>query len=227
LKALIIEDSADVVEAVSLCLQLRWPEVIIFKAAEGNRGIEIILGEPVDILILDLNLPDSDGFDVLKKIRSLSNVPIVILTVRGKEDDQAKGLEMGADDYIVKPFRARDLVARINAVLRRSQTSQVIVEQSSLTRGELTLNLSTNSVQLGDKIARLSPIESRVLYTLMHSAENTLNIKTISQEIWGKELGAADSVRTVIRRLRNKLDDSPPRIITNQRGEGYKFVNPV
>jgi len=226
LKVLIIEDNADVVEAVSLCLQLRWPEVSISMAAEGNRGVELLRVESFDIIILDLNLPDIDGLDLLREIRSFSNVPIVILTVRGGEDDQARGLELGADDYIVKPFKARELVARVNAVLRRSQVFQVTVEQSSLTRGKLTLNLSTNSVHLREKTTRLSPIESRVLYTLMNNAENTLSSKTISKEVWEKEHGTADAVRTVIRRLRYKLNDNPPRIIMNQRGEGYKFINP-
>ncbi|MCK4721826.1 MAG: response regulator, partial [Dehalococcoidia bacterium] len=101
MRVLIIEDSAEVVEAVSLCLQLRWPEVILSIAADGTRGIEILKPESFDIVILDINLPDIDGFEVLKRVRSFSSVPIIILTVRGKEEEQARGLEMGADDYIV------------------------------------------------------------------------------------------------------------------------------
>ena len=227
MRALIIEDNADVVEAVSLCLQLRWPEVALSVAVEGTRGIEISESESLDIIILDINLPDIDGFEVLKRIRSFSNVPIVILTVRGEEDDQARGLEMGADDYIVKPFRPRDLVARVNAVLRRSRISKVSVEQPSLVRGKLTLNLTTNEVQLGEKQVKLTPNESTVLYVLMNNVEHTISSEKISQEVWGKECINTALVRTYIRRLRHKLNDSPPQIILNERGKGYKFITPM
>src|SRR5512133_506286 len=114
MKVLIIEDSPEIVEAVSLCLQLRWPESEMLVTAEGKRGIETLKNTPCDFLILDINLPDIDGFNVLQEVRAFSNVPTIILTVRGKEEDQTRGLEIGADDYIVKPFRPRDLVARVN-----------------------------------------------------------------------------------------------------------------
>lgn len=227
MRALIIEDNADVVEAVSLCLQLRWPEVILSIATEGAKGIETLESESFDVIILDINLPDIDGFAVLERIRSFSNVPIIILTVRGNEDDQARGLEMGADDYIVKPFRPRDLVARVNAVLRRSRVSKVTVEQPSLVRGKLMLNLTTNQVQLGEKIVKLTPTECRVLYVLMNNVEHTLSSKKISQDIWGQEYMKTELVRTYIRRLRDKLNDNPPQIILSRRGEGYKFISPT
>lgn len=226
MKALIIEDNVDVVEAVSLCLQLRWPEVAIFSAAEGTKGIEMLDSESFDIVILDLNLPDIDGFDVLRRIRSSSNVPIIILTVRGKEEDQTRGLEIGADDYIVKPFKARDLVARVNAVLRRARVSRVTEEQPSVVRGKLILNLTTNETQLGGEIASLTPIESKVLYVLMSNAEHTLSNKEILQKVWRKEDMNAALLRTHIRRIRDKLKDKPPRIILNERGGGYRFVSP-
>ena len=188
MRALIIEDSAEVVEAVSLCLQLRWPEVALSIAAEGTRGIEILKSESFNIVILDINLPDIDGFEVLKRIRSFSNVPIIILTVREKEEDQVRGLEIGADDYIAKPFRSRDLVARVNTVLRRANVPVVTRVQRSVVRGKLTLNLINNEVRLGDQTMGLTPIESRLLYVLMENAGDTLNSKQISQEVWGKSI---------------------------------------
>jgi len=227
LKVLIIEDDANVVEAVSLCLQLRWPEVTLSIAAEGTKGIEILESSSFDAVILDINLPDVNGFEVLKRIRSFSNVPVIILTVRGNEDDQARGLEMGADDYIVKPFKPRDVIARVNAVIRRSRVSEVTVEQSSLVRGKLMLNLATNEVQLGEKMVQLTRTECRVLYVLMDNVEHTLSSEKISQEVWRKEYINTDLVRTYIRRLRHKLKDNPPQIILNQRGEGYRFVSPM
>ena len=226
MRALIIEDSAEVVEAVSLCLQLRWPEVALSIAAEGTRGIEILKSESFNIVILDINLPDIDGFEVLKRIRSFSNVPIIILTVREKEEDQVRGLEIGADDYIAKPFRSRDLVARVNTVLRRANVPVVTRVQRSVVRGKLTLNLINNEVRLGDQTMGLTPIESRLLYVLMENAGDTLNSKQISQEVWGKEYLNNDLLRTYIRRLRDKLKDNPPRIILTERGGGYRFASP-
>jgi len=227
LKVLIIEDSSDVVEAVSLCLQLRWPEVTISVTTEGIEGIEILKAGRFDIVILDINLPDINGFKVLRQIRSFSNVSIIILTVRGQENDQAKGLEMGADDYIVKPFRPRDLIARVNAVLRRNRVSKTTTSRNSIIRGKLTLNLATNSLQLGEEIVKLTPTECKVLYVLMTNAEHTLGSERILQEVWREKYINTDLLRTHIRRIREKLKDKPPQIILNQRGRGYRFVSPT
>jgi DNA-binding response OmpR family regulator len=227
MKVLIIEDSPEVVEAVSLCLQLRWPETEIAVSAEGSRGIETMRDGHFDMMLLDINLPDIDGFRVLQEIRAFSNVPTIILTVRGKEDDQARGLEMGADDYIVKPFRPRDLVARVNAVLRRYATSGAEKEKPSIVRGKLTLNLASSEVVLRDKKMKLTPTESKLLYVLMENPEETLSGERISNEVWGKQPTDTDDLRTYVRRLRNKLKDNPPRIILTDYGEGYKFVAPL
>jgi len=120
LKALIIEDSVEVAEAVSLCLQVQWPDIEISVAVEGFIGLERLKSGQYDVIILDLNLPDVSGYDVLQQIRLFSNIPVIILTVSGEEEDIAKGFEMGANDYIVKPFRPRDLLSRINSAINRS-----------------------------------------------------------------------------------------------------------
>ena len=226
MKVLIIEDDANVVEAVSLCLQLRWPEVDISVAAEGIEGVEMSKLGPFDITILDINLPDIDGFEVLKRVRSFSNAPILILTVRGNEDDQARGLEMGADDYVIKPFRPRDLVARVNAVLRRSLISMEVTGLSSLTRGNFTLNLGNNNIRIGEDTVKLTPTESKLLYALMINAGTTLSINEILQEVWGGKSVNPEILRTHIRRIREKIKDKPPSIILNQRGGGYRFASP-
>lgn len=226
MKVLIIEDSAEIVEAISLCLELRWPEVTVSDTAEGTRGIEVLQSDSFDIVILDLNLPDIDGFEVLSRIRSFSSIPIIIVTVRGKEEEQAKGLEMGADDYIVKPFRPRDLVARVNAALRRAQTSKVTEDEPLIIRAKLTLNLATNEAHLPDKVIKLTPTESRLLYVLMKNAECTVSNEKLLQEVWDKEYIDTELVRTYIRRLRDKLGDNPPQAILTEHGEGYRFVGP-
>jgi len=147
--------------------------------------------------------------------------------VRGQEDDQARGLEMGADDYIVKPFRPRDLIARVNAVLRRTRVSKTTTSRNSIIRGKLTLNLATNSLQLGEEIVKLTPTECKVLYVLMTNAEHTLGSERILQEVWREKYINTDLLRTHIRRIREKLKDKPPQIILNQRGRGYRFVSPT
>ena len=227
MKVLIVEDSPEIVEAVSLCLQLRWPEVDISVAPEGGLGLEMLRAEAIDIVLLDINLPDIDGFEVLERVRSFSDVPVVILTVRGRDDDQARGLEMGADDYIVKPFRPRDLVARVNAVLRRSYSPRTAVSQPRIIRGSLTLNFTSNEASLNDRAIKLTPTEARLLYVLMENTENTLTSERLTREVWGRELENTDALRTYVKRLRGKLQDSPPRILLTDHGEGYKFVYPI
>ena len=227
MKALIIEDSAEIVEAISLCLQIRWPEAVISASDAGLNGVEMVKSLSFDIIILDLNLPDTDGLEVLRQIRYFSNIPIIIVTVRGGEDDQAKGLEMGADDYIIKPFRPRDLVARVNSVLRRSHVSEVAEESQSITRGKLTLRHTNDEVQLREETIKLTPNESKLLYILMAKAEDTLSSEKILEEVWGKDFVTTDVVRTYVRRLRDKPKDKPPQIILNQRGVGYRFVSPM
>ena len=120
MKVLLIDDSAEIVESVSLCFELRWPEVDFISADEGGRGIELVKAESPDIIVLDLGLPDIDGLDVLEQIRFFSDVPVIILSVRGGEVDMGRGMELGANDYIVKPFNPTDLLTRVKDVLRRA-----------------------------------------------------------------------------------------------------------
>jgi len=121
LRVLIVDDSPEVTEAVSICLQTRWPEAILSTTAEGSEALEMLESESFDLVMLDIILPGIDGFEVLRRIRSFSNVPLICLTVRGRETDRVKGLELGADDYIVKPFSPAGFLTRVAAVLRRAR----------------------------------------------------------------------------------------------------------
>jgi DNA-binding response OmpR family regulator len=134
---------------------------------------------------------------------------------------------MGADDYVVKPFRPRDLIARVNAVLRRARAAETMTPPPSIVRGKLKLNLASNTVQLGEKTVKLTPTECRLLYLLMNNTGQTLSSQRILQEVWGSEHKNPDMLRTHIRRIRDKLEDDPPQIILNQRGGGYRFVSPT
>jgi DNA-binding response OmpR family regulator len=226
MKVLIIEDNAEVVEAVTLCLQIRWPEADISFAYGGLTGVQMVESQNFDIVLLDINLPGINGFEVLKRIRVFSTVPVIILTVRGWEEDQVEGLELGADDYIVKPFRPRELVSRVNSVLRRVNTMAVGAENHSLVRGTLKLLLNSNEVQTGEEKVKLTPTECKVLYALMKNDGQTMSSKTLLTEILGRDDENTEIIRTYIRRLRTKLKDAPPSIILNDRGGGYRFVAP-
>ncbi len=226
MKVMIIEDNEEVVEAVTLCLQIRWPDADISYAYGGLTGVQMVEAQDFDIVLLDINLPGIDGFEVLRRIRTFSKVPVIILTVRGWEEDQVEGLELGADDYIVKPFRPRELVSRVNSVLRRANTQAIGIENHSLIRGKLKLMLNSNEVETREGKVKLTPTECKVLYALMKSEGQTLSSKTLLADILGREDENTEIIRTYIRRLRTKLNDSPPSIILNDRGGGYRFVAP-
>jgi DNA-binding response OmpR family regulator len=226
LKLLIVEDSPEVVEAISLCLQIRWPEAVTIVDSEGDKAAGMLRSEPFDLVILDLNLPAFDGLEILKQIRSFSTVPIIIVTVRGSEDDQARGLELGADDYIVKPFRPRDLVARVNAALRRSSILTDVPGSPLIKRGILTLNLLSGEVTLAKSTTKLTSTERQLLYVLMQNTDKTIGAEDLFKEGWDKEF-SGEVLRSFIRKIRDKLGDNPPRIILTERGEGYRFVAPM
>ncbi|MBN1600016.1 MAG: response regulator transcription factor [Chitinispirillaceae bacterium] len=223
MKALIIEDDANVSEAVALCFQLRWPEVNLTRIEKGKEALDVLRTKVIDMVILDINLPDISGFDVLQELRTFSDVPVVILTVQNKEDDQVKGLELGADDYIVKPFKPRDLIARVNSVLRRMELSKKNDKSPVVTIGNISLNLSKNQIEIGNRVEKLTPNETQVLYTLMNNPGKIISSENISEAVWGKVFPDNNRIRTYIRRLRIKLDDTPPVMIRSKRGKGYAF----
>lgn len=121
MKILVIDDAPEIVEVVSICLQLRWAHAEVVSASSGNKGLQMLATEKPDLVVLDVNLPDIDGFQVLEKIRQLSQVPVVMVTVKGQDVDIAQALEMGADDYIVKPFSNIEFIARLEAAMRHAR----------------------------------------------------------------------------------------------------------
>jgi len=227
MKVLTVEDDTQIVEAIKLFIQLRWPTAEISSVSSGNEATELLENNAFDIVLLDVNLPDISGFEVLKQIRLFSDVPILILTVRDSEDDIVWGLENGADDYVVKPFKPRDLAARISAIIRRVESKRSAEGVSTIALGKLSLNYRSNKVSIGEDFSNLTPIESELLYTLMHNAGKTISMDQIWEEVWAGTESNSALVRTYIKRLRDKLKDHPPRIILNERGGGYRLVEPV
>ena len=231
MKVLLIEDSPEIVSTLSLTFKLRWPEAILVATDKGAQGIEMVESESPDIIILDINLPDMTGFEALEQIRLFSDVPTVILTVRDDEVDKVRGLEMGADDYITKPFSPLDLLARVKAVLRRSGLRHPEEEDlPPLVTGNLTINFSTREVLLGDGRVHLTPTEYKVLCCLARNEGRIVTQETLKHQVWGSEARYihASVLKKYVYQLRTKLGDSsdPPRMLLSERGVGYRFIKP-
>jgi len=225
MKVLIVEDNRDIVETISLALQIRWPEAKLVSTHLGEKGIELVESESPDIVILDLGLPDISGFEVLKQIRLFSVVPIIILTVRAEEADIVKGLEWGADDYVVKPFSQLELLARVKAQIRGQTRSR----EESLVCGPLSFDPSTRQLLYDGKEIALTRTEAHILRHLMNNAGHVVTHSSLAEEVWGEDYpGAADSLKVHIRRLREKLETDPsqPQLILTKAGIGYFLKKP-
>ena len=223
-KMLIIEDSEDVVEAVSVALQIRWPQLEIISTGEGEEGLELAARESPDMVILDLGLIDISGFEVLKRIRLFSNIPIIIVTVRGDEADIIKGLELGADEYIVKPFRQLELLARIKAIARRLYS---IEGERPIVCGQFYFDPSSRIIKYNGKCVVLTHTENIILLKLMQNIDIVVTHSKLAEDIWGNSYPeAAASIKVYIRRLRKKIEPDPnhPRLILTKPGLGYLFA---
>ncbi len=224
MKILAIEDSQQTTEFISLAFNVGWPAVDLIIAETGREGLDCFEKDPPDTVILDIGLPDISGYDVLKSIRSFSKVPVIIITVRNSESDIVKGLEMGADDYLVKPFGQMELLARVKAVNRRSN-----VDISDIvSHGPIILN-SINQLTIKGKTTHLSPIEARLLRLFIARGEQLASYEDMAECIWGSSYPSSnDAIRIYIRRLRLKLAVNPavPCIIESISGIGYSLKVP-
>ena len=230
MKVLVVEDNPGIIEVVSLCFQLRWSGTTVISAATGRKGIELVETESPDVIILDIGLPDIDGYQVLKEIRRFSEVPVIMLTVRGEDTDVAKGLELGADDYITKPFSHIELIARVQAVLRRSQGLSVTDDEKPFTSSKLSVDFARNEVTINGQSIKLTSTERKLLYHLIRNEGRILSHESLLSKVWGDTyVDARDLLRVHIQHLRQKLGDNTevPSIITTEHGIGYKFVRPT
>lgn len=227
-KFLIIDDAPEVVEAVSLCLELSYEGAILLTANDGKSGLELAQKENLDLIILDIGLPDSDGFQICRKIRTGSDVPIMVLTVRDRDVDVAHGLAAGADYYMTKPFNHIEFLARVQTLLRRSKEGKLI-SQGAFTAGDLTVNWDTREACLSGQKIMLTPIEFRLVYRLFQGNGKVITHEQLLTSVWGPEyVTKTGSLRMQIQRLRQKLGDSgsSPRLIRTEPGVGYRFVMP-
>ncbi len=224
MKVVVIEDEKGIIDAINIAFEFRWPEVSLVAATTGKGGINLVRKEHPDIVILDINLPDVSGFNVLKGIREFSSVPVIILTVRSDDTDVLRGLEAGADDYIIKPFNYLTLLARVKAVLRRTENIPLKNSQDTSVSPRLKIDFVNQRVMIDNRPVKLTPVEYRLLVLLVKNKDEVVPHKRIVEEIWEKSFnGGAENIRIYIRRLRKKLQDNPPNIILNKRGSGYTF----
>jgi two-component system response regulator VicR len=229
MKVLVIEDDPGIIEVVSLCFQLRWSGTTVVSAPNGRKGIELVEAESPEVVILDIGLPDIDGYQVLKEVRRFSDVPVLMLTVRGEDTDVARGLELGADDYITKPFSHIELIARVQAVLRRAQGIAVSDDERPFSAGKLSVDFSRNEILINGESVKLTSTERKLLYYLIRNEGRILSHESLLTKVWGDSyVDARDLLRVHIQHLRQKLEDNAesPSIIVTEHGIGYKFIRP-
>ena len=217
---LLVEDEENLASLVRAYLEKEGYNVIsVTSGAEALRAVE---GEPVRLVVLDLNLPDMDGLDVCRQIRTRSSVPVVMLTARDEEPDRLAGLETGADDYIGKPFSPRELVARMKAVLRRTERHP---EEEELVLGDVVLRRSAREVGVAGEPIELRPKEFDLLACLMQNRGAVLSRDVLLERVWGFDYaGGTRTVDVHVAQLRRKL--GRPDLIRTVRGSGYKAVQP-
>lgn len=226
MKVLCIDDAPDILEVLSLSLRMRWPDVDVLKAEDGPTALALFERESPDLLIVDLGLPGMDGYEVIRRVRLYSDVPIIILSVRDEEQDIVKGLELGADDYITKPFGHLQLLARIQAVLRRA-TATPSANEEVMEIGKLRIDPNTREVFVNDKSVSLTPTEYSILYHLARNVGRVLTHQVLLSKVWGSEAVDDRHLLTVhMNHLRQKLGDTgqEPGIILTERGIGYRLV---
>jgi two-component system KDP operon response regulator KdpE len=229
MRILVVDDEPDVVESVRLGFMLQWRDVEVLGAGEGEAALDVVELEHPDIVLLDVGLPGMDGYEVLRQIRAFSDVPVVMLTARDDAMDKVKGLELGADDYVTKPFNHLELMARVKAVLRRLELPAPASRAPSFKSGDLEVDFAKQEARLDGTRLDLTPTEYKLLYHLVRNAGHTLEHGTLLAKVWGREyVDEVDYIRVYIRRLRDKLGDSSeaPRFIRTERGLGYRFIAP-
>ena len=223
MKILVIEDDPAIVEFLETALQIGWPEARLASASRGMRGIEMVEDLKPDIILLDLGLPDINGFDVLKRIRSFSSIPVIITTVSGEEGNVVRGLALGASDYITKPLRPLEMIARMKALIKRDS----VMSDLDVECGNMHFGNSYQEFYRGNKLIRLTSTEGRILCTLMKNTGHLVTYTDLARAIWGEYYpGVEDTMKSHICHLRQKIeaDPSEPKLIQNTAGVGYMFI---
>jgi DNA-binding response OmpR family regulator len=224
------DDDPQLLRLIARNLELEDYQVL--TATDGQQALELIEAHTPDLVLLDVMMPKMDGFTVCQRVREFSMVPIIIITARGQDHDKVQGLDMGADDYLTKPFSVDELLARVRSVLRRAQFSAERAQsrQTSTTIGDLSIDYTQHRVMVGDKEVLITPIEYRILSYLAQNAGRVVTQDLLLDQVWGAEyVGESHMLQVNVNRLRRKIEADPahPRYIMTRVGIGYFMPSPV
>jgi DNA-binding response OmpR family regulator len=229
MKVLLVEDEPEILELMTFVFQLQWRDCTLITATNANEALRRFCEDEPDIIVLDVLLPGKNGFELLQEIRPISDVPIILVTALHGEIDQVRGLELGADDYVTKPFSYLALMARVKAVLRRAKLPPPVRALPDFVAGDLAIDFQNQQVTLGGEPVKLTRVEFKLLYHLVRNAGRLVHYQTLLNRVWGPEYEATtDYLKVFISRLRAKIepDADGPHYIENERGVGYRFVCP-
>ena len=227
-RVLVVDDDATVAEVVARYLDLEG--YAVESVGDGATALERAIADPPDLVVLDLMLPGVDGLEVCRRIRAVAPVPVIMLTARGEESDRVAGLDLGADDYVTKPFSPRELVSRVKSVLRRSQGPLAPggggAGPAWLAAGRLEVDVLARSARVGGELVNLTQREFELLVFLMRNQRHAFTRQALLEQVWGYSFGDTSTVTVHVRRLREKveLDPSTPDHIQTVWGVGYRFV---
>ncbi|MBI4301403.1 MAG: response regulator transcription factor [Chloroflexi bacterium] len=226
-KILVVEDDLDALGFVRKCLEKPGYDVI--EATDGLAGLREFFRARPDLVLLDVVMPGMDGWEVCRRIREVSNVPIIMLSARGEEMDRVKGLSLGADDYVSKPFGSRELLARVGSALRRARSSTDTETQVVYNDGVLSIDHGQHEVYVLGRRVDVSPLEYRVLACLTQHPGQVLTHEQILERVWGPGYESKDTVKLYISYLRKKIEADPakPELIQTMRGVGYRYRRPT
>jgi DNA-binding response OmpR family regulator len=222
-RVLVIDDDATLSEVVARYLERDG--FAVTRCADGRHGLQTALDDLPDLVVLDLMLPGIDGFEVFRRLREVAPIPVVMLTARGDEDDRVAGLELGADDYVAKPFSPRELAARVRAVLRRANGGVSDAGDATLRAGSLVVDVRAHDATCGGRQLMLTAKEFDLLAWLMRHPNQAFHRQELLEHVWGYKYGDTATVTVHMRRLREKVEDDPsaPRHLCTVRGVGYRF----
>jgi DNA-binding response OmpR family regulator len=231
MKFLLIEDDHEIVETINLLLEMRWTGANLISTISGQKGIELARTESPDCIILDLGLPDIDGFQVLEQIRGFSDVPLIILTVRGEEMMKVRGLEAGADDYVTKPFSPVELLARLRSITRRTQaaerTSDYLIKP--FIKGKLRVDFSSGEVSIEGKPVKVNPREYDLLRLFITNPGVEFTNEELMEKIFDRdENHDIEYLKYMIKSMKDKIETKSgnPEMIMEVGDKGYKFMSP-
>ncbi|MBI4285127.1 MAG: response regulator transcription factor [Chloroflexi bacterium] len=224
-KVLIVDDEQALADLLKDWLEIDGYEV--FAALDGTNGLKQFFEHQPDLAILDVIMPGFGGFDLCQRIREVSQIPVIMLTARGQETDKVRGLHLGADEYLVKPIRRQEFLARVTAVLRRARMAPM-ESMKSYSDGAVSVDFDKREVLIRGQTVALTPIEYRILTYFLQRPDQVLTQEELWDRVWGWDQGSLESVKWHIAYLRKKIEEDPehPRLIITVRGVGYRYEKP-